>query len=52
MRWCPLNISLVSEYIEMEQLSDDALESNVPNVVFNLPASTIALITIDLRHLR
>ncbi len=24
-RWCPLNLTLISEYIEMENLSDDAL---------------------------
>jgi hypothetical protein len=36
MRWCPLNISLVSDYLEVEELSLDALESNVPNVIFEL----------------
>jgi hypothetical protein len=24
-RWCPLNMSLISEFVEMEKLSEDAL---------------------------
>lgn len=28
-----------------------ALQTNVPNVIFNLPASAYALVTMDLRHL-
>lgn len=51
-RWCPLNMSLVSDYIEIEKLSEDALESNVPNLIFELPPSSYALITMDWRHIR
>jgi hypothetical protein len=45
-------MSLISEFEQMEVLSEDALESNIPNVIFDLPASSYALITFDLRHLR
>ena len=51
-RWCPLNMSLISDFIEKEVLSEDALQSFVPNVIFDLPASSYALVTMDLRHLR
>ncbi len=51
-RWCPLNMSLVSEFIEMEKLSEDALQSYIPNVIFELPASSYAIVTFDLRHVR
>lgn len=51
-RICPLNITLVSEYVEIEELSEEALETNVPNVIFELPPSAYALITVDLRHMR
>lgn len=44
-------MSLVSEFVEMEELSDDALQSNIPNVIFDLPASSYALVTFDIRHL-
>ena len=44
-------MSLVSEYEQVEYLSEDALESNIPNVIFDLPPYSYALITFDLRHL-
>jgi hypothetical protein len=43
-------MTLVSDYVEIEDLSEDALETNVPNVIFELPPSSYALITMDLRH--
>ena len=43
-------MSLVSEYIAIEKLTEDALESNVPNVIFELPPNSYALVTVDLRH--
>jgi hypothetical protein len=51
-RWCPLNMSLISEYLEMEKLTEDSLQSNIPNVIFDLPASSYAIVTMDFRHLR
>jgi hypothetical protein len=44
-------MSLVSDYVNIEILSTDALDSNIPNVVFELPAFSYALITLDLRHI-
>lgn len=44
-------MSLVSDYIEIEELSEDALETNIPNVIFELPPSSYALVTLDLRHI-
>lgn len=45
-------MSLISDFLEMEELSEDALQTNVPNVIFDLPASSYALVTMDLRHIR
>ncbi len=36
----------------MEILSEDALQSYIPNVIFDLPASSYAIVTLDLRHVR
>jgi len=44
-------MSLISDYDMKDELSPMALQTNVPNAVFVLPASAYALITIDLRHL-
>jgi hypothetical protein len=45
-------MTLISEYLEMERLTEDALQAAVPNVIFDLPASSVALVTLDLRHMR
>lgn len=45
-------MTLVSDYIEVEDLSDEALDTNVPNVIFELPPSSYALITVDFRHMK
>jgi hypothetical protein len=50
-RWCPLNSTLVSEYLEAENLTDDELITNIPNVIFDLPPFSYALITVDFRHI-
>ena len=44
-------MTLLSDYIEIEDLSDDALQTSVPNVIFNLPPTAYALVTLDLRHI-
>lgn len=44
-------MTLISDYMEKEILSEDALQTNIPNVIFDLPASSYALVTFDLRHL-
>lgn len=50
-RWCPLNMSLISDYLEKEEYNDESLETNIPNVIFDLPASSVALVSLDLRHI-
>ena len=50
-RWCPLNMTLVSEFIEEEVLTVDEEETFIPNVIFTLNPSSYALITLDLRHI-
>jgi hypothetical protein len=42
---------LLSDYLEKDMLSDDSLETNIPNVIFDLPASSYALVTFDIRHI-
>lgn len=44
-------MTLLSDYLEMEILAEDPLQTNVPNIVFDLPASSYALISFDLRHI-
>ena len=44
-------MTLVSPYIDIEILSNEALSTTIPNVVFELPPFSYALVTFDLRHL-
>lgn len=51
MRWSPLNLSLISPYLEIETLDTEDLDTNTPSVVFDMPALAYALVTMDLRHI-
>jgi len=50
-RWSPLKLELLSEFVEVEAMDAEQLETNTPNAVFDLPPSAYALVTMDLRHL-
>jgi hypothetical protein len=41
----------LSEFLEIEAMDAEQLETNQPNAIFDLPPSSYALITMDLRHL-
>jgi hypothetical protein len=49
MRVFPLNLTLVDEYLLLDTVV--TRNTNVPNAIFNLNASSLALVTMDLRHL-
>lgn len=49
-RWSPLNLDLLSEFVEIEAMGVEDLETDMPNAIFDLPASAYALVTLDLRH--
>ena len=51
MRWSPLNLDFLSEFIEIEAVDAEELETNAPAAIFDLPATSYALVTLDLRHL-
>lgn len=51
-RWSPLNLDLVNEFIEIEAVDTEELETTMPNALFDMPASSYALVVVDLRHLQ
>ena len=51
MRWSPLNMSLVSPFLEIEAVDVVTVDTLTPNVVFDMPALSYALVVLDLRHL-
>ena len=52
-RWSPLDMTLISkgDLRVTEQLNDFELRTNVPNAIFQLPETSMVLITMDLRHI-
>lgn len=50
-RWSPLKLDLLSEFLEIEAMDAEQLETNSPNAIFDLPPSSYAFVTLDLRHL-
>lgn len=50
-RWSPLKLDLLSEFVEIEAMDAEQLETNTPNAIFDLPPCAYALVTMDLRHL-
>mmetsp|Transcript_30594 Transcript_30594/g.46929 ORF Transcript_30594/g.46929 Transcript_30594/m.46929 type:complete len:383 (-) Transcript_30594:3407-4555(-) len=50
-RWSPLKLDLVSKFIEIEALDEQLMDTDSPGAVFDLPPSSYALITMDLRHI-
>ena len=49
MRVYPLNLTLIDPYLELDTVLSET--TNVPNAVFNINATSIALFTMDLRHI-
>ena len=50
-RWSPLDLKLISQYIEIEAFDEELLETETPGVVFDMPPNAYAVITMDLRHI-
>lgn len=49
-RWSPLKLELLSHFLEIESIPAEHLEVNSPNAIFDLPPTSYALVTLDLRH--
>jgi hypothetical protein len=49
-RFSPLNISLIDKWHKIEKLSPEAKEVNEPNCIFKLIPTSVALVTVDFRH--
>jgi hypothetical protein len=44
-------LGLISEFLEMEGMDSETLETHSPGAIFDLPANSYALVTLDLRHI-
>ena len=49
-RWSPLKLDLLSQFLEIEVLDAEEVETFTPEVIFDMPALAYALVTLDLRH--
>ena len=50
-RWSPMKLDLLGNFLEIECMDYEDMETNTPDVIFDLPRLSNALVTLDLRHI-